>query len=117
MDLGMGTDRDEARTDRPAAIALVGHPGLTEELRVVVDEDLRLVRSDEDVVEVHGTPPVRSRWRSMVVPCPTTVSGDRSGGAPSIARRPARRSRTPRLFQAAPSCPLGSRSRSPLWAV
>src|SRR4051794_33621763 len=114
MDFGMGTDRDEARTDRPAAVALVGHPGLTEELRVVVDEDLRLVRPDEDVVEVHGAPPVRSRWRSMVIPGRTTGSGDRSAASPSMAHGSARPSRTPRPFRAAPSCPLGSPSRSPL---
>src|SRR3954466_6033071 len=101
----MGAHRDEAGADRPAAVALVGHPGLTEELGVVVDEDLRLVRSDEDVVEVHGTPPVRSRWRSMVIPCRTTGSCGRSGGSPSMARRSARPSRTPRPFQAPPSCP------------
>src|SRR3954465_1747864 len=104
----MGTDRDEARPDRPAAVALVGHPGLAEQLRVVVDEDLRLVRSDEDVVEVHGTPPVRSRWRSMVIPCRTTGSGDRNGGSRSTARRSARPCRIRLLFRAAPSCPLGS---------
>src|SRR3954463_4998810 len=107
MHLRVRPDRDEPGADSPTAVALVGHPWLAEELRVVVDERLRVVRSDEDVIEVHATPPVRSRWRSMVIPCPTTGSSDRSEVSRSTARRSVRRSRTLLLLRGGPSCPRG----------
>src|SRR4029079_5216272 len=69
VDLGVPADRDEARADRPAAVALVGHRRLAEELRVVVDQCLRVVRPDEDVVEIHGTPPVRYSLRGRCESC------------------------------------------------
>src|SRR5438309_11916744 len=53
LDLVVGADRYPSAADLPAVIATLRHGGLAEDLRVVIDEPLGILRSDHDAVEVH----------------------------------------------------------------
>src|SRR5437016_3130217 len=53
FDLVVGADRYPSAADLPAVIAPIGHGGLAEDLGVVIDESLGILRSDHDAVEVH----------------------------------------------------------------
>src|SRR6185369_6440051 len=61
MDLAVRPDRDHARPELPAAVAALDQRGLAEDLAVVVDQAVRVVRADEDVVELHVDPPSSCR--------------------------------------------------------
>src|SRR5919197_1884261 len=51
--LVVGADRYPSAADLPAVIAPLRHGGVAEDLRVVIDEPLGILRSDHDAVEVH----------------------------------------------------------------